>query len=132
MSPERAQWALADPSLIQGIQKINVYTDTVNRVYSLGRRGMIVDFGDQRTEDLFHGRPTRRFPPNVRNAAFRKLDILKAAHDLRDLRALPGSRLEALKGKGEGRYSIRINDQWRIVFEWRDGNAHSVKVEDYH
>jgi len=58
--------------------------------------------------------------------------MLDAANDLRILAALPGNRLERLRGNREGQYSIRINDQWRICFEWRDGAAHGVEITDYH
>jgi len=62
----------------------------------------------------------------------RKLDLLNAATELRDLRAPPGNRLEALKGKPRGKHSIRINEQWRIVFRWTSGDAHDVEMADYH
>ncbi len=61
-----------------------------------------------------------------------KLDLLNAAHELQDLRVPPGNRLEALKGALRGKHSIRINDQWRIVFRWKDGHAHDVEIDDYH
>ena len=91
-------------------------------------------FGDAATADLFNGRNTaraRRFPQNITGAALRKLDMLNAAHLLDDLSAPPGNRLEALKGDFEGFYSIRVNDQWRITFRWKDG-AQEVKLMDYH
>ena len=87
------------------------------------------------TEDLYHGRSTnrvRRFPPAVKGAAIRKLDILNAAYRLEDLREPPGNRLEALKGDLVGYYSIRVNDQWRIIFQWESNNAYSVSLTDYH
>ena len=96
---------------------------------------MIKSFGDNATEDLFHGRKTRRatrFPPQTVRAAIRKLDVLNAAHALLDLRSPPGNRLEALTGSREGYHSIRVNDQWRIVFHWQDGDAYDVSVIDYH
>ena len=95
---------------------------------------MIKSFGDAATEDLFNGLDTarsRRFAAIAR-AATRKLDILQAAVKLTDLRIPSGNRLEALKGDLKGYYSIRINEQWRIVFRWSDGDAHDVRVEDYH
>ena len=96
---------------------------------------MIVDFGDEATEDVFHGHNTkaaRRIPPVIWKIACRKLDMLNAAHELRDLMVPPGNRLEALRGTLAERHSIRINDQFRIVFRWKDGNAHEVRVTDYH
>ena len=96
---------------------------------------MILDFADQATEDLFHGlssKHARRVPQEVWQVAVRKLDMLNAASDLRDLRVPPSNRLEVLKGKLDGFHSIRINDQYRIVFRWSDGNAVDVKITDYH
>lgn len=96
---------------------------------------MIVSFGDKATADLYHGRQTsrvRRFPHDVARVALRKLDVLNAAHQLLDLHSPPGNRLEALKGNWAGYHSIRVNDQWRIVFRWEDGNAHDVQLTDYH
>lgn len=96
---------------------------------------MIVSFGDQDTEDIFHGENTkaaRRIPTALWKVAGRKLDMLNASHELRDLMVPPGNRLEALKGTLAGSHSIRINDQFRIVFHWKDGNAHDVRITDYH
>ena len=96
---------------------------------------MIVSFGDQATADLFHHRRTRRvrqFPPDVIPTALRKLDVMNMAHRLDDLRHPPGNRLKALKGDREGFHSIRVNDQWRILFRWVDGSAHEVSLTDYH
>lgn len=97
--------------------------------------GVIASFGDAATEDLFHGRPTarsRRFPADVARVALRKLDLLNAASHLGDLRAPPGNRLEALRGRLTGFHSIRVNDQWRVVFRWSDQRAHEVRLVDYH
>ena len=96
---------------------------------------MILDFGDQTTADLFHGSNTkaaRRIPPILWGVACRKLDLLNAAHVLQDLKVPPGNRLEALHGKLAGQHSIRINDQYRIIFMWIDGNAKHVRIVDYH
>lgn len=96
---------------------------------------MIVSFGDRATEALFHargGEPARRFPPNIVAAALRKLDVLNATRSLQDLASPPGNRLEPLRGDLRGFYSIRVNDQWRIIFRWDEGNAHEVSVVDYH
>ena len=96
---------------------------------------MIESFGDPATADLFHNRPTsrvRRFPHNILSVALRKLDMLNSAHRLPDLRQPPGNRLEALKGDLEGFHSIRVNDQWRIIFRWESNGAHHVSLTDYH
>lgn len=96
---------------------------------------MIASFGDQATEDLFHGertRAARRIPSDIVSTALRMLDMLNAAHALQDLRVPPGNRLEALRGDLAGSHSIRINDQWRIVFRWSEGDAHDVRITDYH
>ena len=96
---------------------------------------MIAGFGDQATSDLYHGRRSRRvrqFPSDILAGALRKLDLLNAAHALLDLRSPPGNRLEALRGQWRGFHSIRVNEQWRIVFRWLDGAAHDVQLLDYH
>jgi toxin HigB-1 len=96
---------------------------------------MIVSFGDDATTDLYHGRTThrvRRFPPVIIHTALRKLDMLNAADRISDLREPPGNRVKALKGDFESYYSVRINDQWRIIFQWKDNNAHMVSIVDYH
>lgn len=94
----------------------------------------IRSFGDSATEDLFHNRKTsrvRRFPADIVRVALRKLDVLNGAHRLDDLRSPPANRLEALKGDYAGYHSIRVNDQWRLVFRWDDG-VHDVSLTDYH
>lgn len=96
---------------------------------------MIVSFGDAATDDLYHGKDThriQRFPLTIIRAALRKLDMISAAYRLNDLREPPGNRLELLKGGLGGFYSIRINEQWRIVFRWEDSNAYKVSLTDYH
>lgn len=96
---------------------------------------MIASFGDQATADLYHGARTRRarsLPSDIRAIALRKLDMVNAARVLLDLRSPPGNRLEALKGDLRGLHSIRINDQWRVIFRWTEGAAHDVRVLDYH
>lgn len=95
---------------------------------------MIQSFGDRATEDLYHDRKTARvrgLPADVAKRAVRKLDMIRAAAELEDLRVLPGNRLEALRGDREGHHSIRVNEQWRIVFGWRDGHARDVELTDY-
>lgn len=96
---------------------------------------MIVTFGDRSTSDLFHGISTsrvRRLPTQIIDSTLYKLDILNAAHALKDLQSPPGNRLETLRGDYAGFYSIRINNQWRIIFQWQDGNVHDVQIIDYH
>ena len=96
---------------------------------------MIVSFGDRATEDLFHGRPTTRargLPRDVMKVALRKLDMINTAAALLDLRAPPANRLEALKGDLKGLHSIRVNQQWRLVFRWAGNHAHEVLLTDYH
>ena len=95
---------------------------------------MIISFADAATRDLYNGiksAKARRFPAEIVKAAWRKLGTLNAAIRLEVLAAIPGNRLEALKGSLVGRHSIRVNEQWRIVFRW-DGGAHDVQLIDYH
>lgn len=92
---------------------------------------MIRSFRRADTERLFHRESVRRFRA-IERQALRKLDMLDGAAGLADLATLPGNRLEPLKGDRKGQHSIRINDQWRICFVWRDGNAHEVEIVDYH
>lgn len=96
---------------------------------------MVVSFGNRLAEDLFDDRQrkvVRAFPGELRRAARRKLLYLHDAAELRDLRAPRGNRLETLKGERKGLHSIRINNQWRVVFRWENGNAAEVRVIDYH
>jgi proteic killer suppression protein len=92
---------------------------------------VIRSFADQATEHLFNGSPTRRLL-GVARVAQRKLRQLHAAHELRDVAIFPGNRLEALRGDRRGQHSIRVNDRFRICFEWRDGDARDVEIVDYH
>jgi toxin HigB-1 len=96
---------------------------------------MIVSFGNRATSDLFHGVSSsraRRIPNQIIEVALYKLDILNAAQSLNDLRSPPGNRFELLRGDFVGFHSIRINNQWRIVFRWQDSGAHDVQIVDYH
>ena len=95
-------------------------------------RCVIQSFANRQTEAAFNRQPAKRLPPQLRRIAYRKLLMIHAAVQLEDLRAPPGNRLEALKGSRKGRHSIRINDQWRICFAWRGGNAYEVEIVDYH
>ena len=83
------------------------------------------------TEELFHRQGSRRFG-SIAKTARRKLRMLDDAEKLNDVAAVPGNRLEALFGNRKGQHSIRINDQWRICFAWRDGGAEDVEIVDYH
>jgi toxin HigB-1 len=93
---------------------------------------MIKTFADRETEKLFRRMFSRKLPQAIQLAARMKLEILDAAEVLQDLRVPPGNRLEKLSGDREGQYSIRINDQWRICFVWRQENAYEVEITDYH
>ena len=96
---------------------------------------MIVSFGDKATEDLFHNRQTqriRRYPSEILRPALQKLDMLNSSRDLKDLQSPPGNRLELLKGDLKGYYSVRINERWRLVFQWQGAEAHEVRIVDYH
>lgn len=93
---------------------------------------MIKTFGDARTQKIYDGQRAKGFPDDLYAVAFRKLDMLRRAQTLQDLRIPPGNRLEAMKGKWDGFHSIRINDQWRIVFRWNQGDAEAVRIVDYH
>jgi proteic killer suppression protein len=93
---------------------------------------MIQSFADKHAELLFLRETGKRFARQLQRAALRKLAMLDAAESLDDLRVPPGNRLEKRTGDREGQYSIRVNDQWRICYRWRDGNAHEVEITDYH
>lgn len=93
---------------------------------------MIRSFGDKDTERLYHREQVRRLGPDLQRAALRKLRVLNAAVTLEDLRVLPGNRLEKLRGDRAGEWSIRVTGQWRLCFEWKDGDADEVELVDYH
>ncbi len=93
---------------------------------------MIVSFRTDETATIWSGRRSRRLPGEIQAPALRKLRLLNNAKRLDDLRVPPGNRLEALKGNRAGQHSIRINDQWRICFVWKDNHAHQVEIVDYH
>lgn len=96
---------------------------------------MIASFGDRATEDLYHAlrsKAARRLPSDIRAVALRKLDMLNAARRLQDLMSSPGNRLELLRDDLRGYHSIRVNDQSRVVFRWTSGEAHEVRIADYH
>jgi toxin HigB-1 len=93
---------------------------------------MIRSFADAETERLFHSGRSRRLPPNILRRAAQRLWQLDAATVLADLREPPSNQLEALKGDRKGQHSIRINDQWRVCFQFAAGDAHDVEITDYH
>jgi proteic killer suppression protein len=93
---------------------------------------VIKSFKCRETERIYQGRFSRRLPRNIQRLAARKLEMLGAASQLKSLRIPPSNRLEKLKGDRAGQYSIRINDQWRICFIWKDADAHEVEIADYH
>ncbi len=93
---------------------------------------MIRSFKDSMTEMVASGKAPKGFPADIVRSSVRKLTMIDVAHDVEDLRSPPGNRLEALKGNRAGQHSIRINDQWRICFVWKDGGAEDVEIVDYH
>lgn len=93
---------------------------------------MIRNFRCKETEKIFNEQHSKRFPGQIQQKALDKLQMLDAAAELLDLRVPPGNRLEALRGDRDGQHSIRINQQWRICFVWRDGDAYNVEIVDYH
>jgi len=93
---------------------------------------VIKSFADPATEQLYASGRSRGVPSNLHRVAKRKLFQLEHARELGDLSSPPGNRLEALKGEREGQYSIRINDQYRLCFEFRNGDAYDVAIVDYH
>jgi len=96
---------------------------------------LIISFGNQGTADLFNGiesREAKKIPSEITKTALKKLDMLNAAEQLDELKVPPGNRLEALKGNLKGYYSIRINNRWRIIFQWDNGKVSQVQIIDYH
>ena len=93
---------------------------------------MIRSFKDSEAEKIFALQRSRKLPSNIQQVALRKLRMLNNARILQDLRNPPANRLEKLSGDRSGQYSIRINDKWRICFEWQDNDIHQVEITDYH
>jgi proteic killer suppression protein len=93
---------------------------------------MIKTFADKETEKLFQRTVSRSLPVDIQRKARLKLEILDAAERLDDLKVPPGNRLEKLRGDREGQHSIRINQQWRICFRWKNGDCYDVEIVDYH
>jgi proteic killer suppression protein len=98
-----------------------------------GKQNRVIrSFANRETKRLFQHYYTRRLPAELQRVALRKLIQINAAASLDFLRVPPGNRLEALRGDRAGQYSIRINDKWRVCFEWRNGDAYEVEITDYH
>jgi proteic killer suppression protein len=93
---------------------------------------MIVSFGSSDTQEVWLGNRVRKLPNEIQNISRRKLRMINNSIDIADLRIPPANRLEKLSGKLKEFYSIRINDQWRIIFKWNAGNAFEVEIIDYH
>ena len=93
---------------------------------------MILSFADKETERIWNGEVSRRLPIEIQSIARRKLRMINNARRLDDIRVPPANRLEALKGDMKGQHSIRVNDQWRICFRWRNAGVNDVQIVDYH
>lgn len=93
---------------------------------------MIRTFKDKEAEKIFNRKRSKRFSADVQRKAFRKLRMINRSQNINDLRVPPANRLEKLKGSRDGQFSIRINDRWRICFEWRNNDAFKVEIVDYH
>lgn len=93
---------------------------------------MIRSFADRETQRIWEGRVSRKLPTEMQTIARRKLRMLNNAEAIQDLKAPPGNRLEALKGSRKGQHSIRINNQWRLCFQWKGSHAYEVEIVDYH
>jgi proteic killer suppression protein len=93
---------------------------------------MIRSFGSKETEEIWNGEVVRKLPSAIQETARRKLRMINNSQDIADLRIPPANRLEKLAGKLKDYHSIRINDQWRIIFKWQSGNAYEVEIVDYH
>ncbi len=93
---------------------------------------MIRSFACRDTENIFHRQRSKKFPQSIQQVALRKLRMLNRATSLQDLRVPPANRLEKLRGDRIGQYSIHINDQWRVCFEWEDDDVLKVEIVDYH
>jgi proteic killer suppression protein len=93
---------------------------------------MIISFGDKDTKKIWEGERIKKIPGELQETSRRKLRMLNNSHNLNDLRVPPSNRLEKLRGTYKEYYSIRINDQWRIIFKWSNGNVEKVEIVDYH
>ena len=92
---------------------------------------MIKSFKSKETQKLFQRQFSRKLPPEIHRIARKKLEVLDASETIQDLRIPPSNHLEKLSKERKGQHSIRVNDQWRIYFEWREGNAYNVEIVDY-
>ncbi len=93
---------------------------------------MIVSIGSKDTERILQGKQVKKIPLEIQQVGRRKLRMIHNSQNLADLRIPPSNRLEKLKGKGKDFYSIRINDQWRIIFRWENNNTYDIEIMDYH
>ncbi len=93
---------------------------------------MLKSFADKETEKIWNEQRSKRLPVDIQQRALNKLAMISQASSLDDLKIPPANRLEALKGNRSGQFSIRINQQWRICFRWKDDDAHDVEITDYH
>ena len=93
---------------------------------------MIRNFKDKETQKIFERQRSRKLPSDIQQVALRKLRMLNRSQTLQELRIPPANRLERLSGDRDGQYSIRVNDQWWICFDWQDGDAMNVEIVDYH
>ncbi|MCD4773446.1 MAG: type II toxin-antitoxin system RelE/ParE family toxin [Bacteroidales bacterium] len=93
---------------------------------------MIISFGSKNTEKIWQAERVKKIPLEIQQVGRRKLRMLNNSQNVTDLRIPPSNKLEKLKGRGKDFYSIRINDQWRIVFRWVNSHAHDVEIMDYH
>jgi proteic killer suppression protein len=93
---------------------------------------VIKSFGNKETEKVYRRDYVKNLPAEIQQASLRKLRMLNNAKSMQDLRSPPGNRLEKLKGDREGQYSIRVNEQWRVCFEWKDNDAYEVEITEYH
>jgi proteic killer suppression protein len=93
---------------------------------------VVKSFKDKETEKIYHRRFSKKYSPDIQRIALRKLRMLNNSQNLQDLRSPPGNRLEKLRGARAGQHSIRINEQWRICFVWRAGDAFEMEIADYH
>jgi proteic killer suppression protein len=93
---------------------------------------MIISFGSKKTEKIWNGERVKNIPTEIQQIGRRKLRKLANSQNIQDVRIPPSNRLEKLSGKAKDYYSIRINDQWRVVFQWINNHAHEVEIVDYH